>query len=189
MLTKRFDEAFKFAHDLHRTQTRKGTSIPYISHLLAVSAIVIENGGDEDQAIGALLHDAAEKGEGKKTLGEIERRFGNSVAEIVSDCTDSFAEPKPGWRSRKEIYLAKLPATAPQSQLVSLADKIQNAEVIALDYQNHGDTIWQRYEGGAEGMRWYYSALASRFARLMPGPLSDRLGRAVAEIRLSGPLV
>jgi (p)ppGpp synthase/HD superfamily hydrolase len=189
MLSTRFDEAFQFAHDLHRTQTRKGTSIPYISHLLAVSAIVIENGGDEDQAIGALLHDAAEKGDGKNTLAEIKRQFGDSVAEIVSDCTDSFAQPKPGWRSRKEIYLAKLPATAPQSQLVSLADKIHNAEAISLDYQIYGDRIWQKYEDGAEGVRWYYTALATRFARLMPGPLSERLERAVDGIKLRRPPV
>lgn len=187
MLSPRYDEAFKFAHDLHRAQTRKGSSVPFISHLLAVSAIVIESGGDEDQAIGALLHDAAEKGDGKNTIADIKRQFGDSVAEIVSDCTDSLAEPKPGWRSRKEIYLAKLPATSPQSQLVSLADKIHNAEAIALDYQIYGDSIWLKYEDGADGVRWYYAALATRFARLMPGPLSDRLARAVAGIKLRTP--
>ena len=110
MLTRRYDQAFQYAHGLHREQSRKGTDIPYISHLMTVSAIVIENGGNEDQAIAALLHDAAEDQGGTATLDEIRRRFGGSVADIVYDCTDAWTEPKPEWRSRKEAYLVKLPA-------------------------------------------------------------------------------
>src|SRR5438046_8170990 len=105
MLTHRYDEAFRYAHELHGTQKRKGTSIPYISHLMIVSALVIENGGTEDQAIGALLHDAAEDQGGRKTLDDVRKRFGNVVAEIVSDCTDAWddGQPhKPDWRQRKE---------------------------------------------------------------------------------------
>jgi (p)ppGpp synthase/HD superfamily hydrolase len=130
MLTTRYDGAFRYAHELHRTPTRKGTSIPYLSHLMIVSGLVIENGGTEDQAIGALLHDAAEDQGGADTLKDIRTRFGDAVAAIVSDCTDSWDEPKPEWQSRKEIYLAKLPAKPPQSLLVSLADKTHNAESI-----------------------------------------------------------
>src|SRR6202165_1818736 len=106
MLTGRYDEAFRYAHELHSNQKRKGTSIPYISHLMIVSALVIENGGTEDQAIGALLHDAAEDQGGTKTLNEVRRRFGDVVAEIVSDCTDAWDDPKPLWKPRKEAYLA-----------------------------------------------------------------------------------
>jgi hypothetical protein len=127
-LTTRYDDAFRYAHDLHRMQKRKGTSVPYISHLMVVSALVVEHGGDEDQAIGALLHDAVEDQGGAATLNAIESRFGRLVAEIVSDCTDSWEEPKPDWRLRKEAYLATLPAKPARSLLVSLADKTHNAE-------------------------------------------------------------
>jgi (p)ppGpp synthase/HD superfamily hydrolase len=171
LLTERFDEAFHYAHRLHRTQTRKGTAIPYISHLMTVAALVVEHGGNEDQAIGALLHDAAEDQGG---------RFGDAVAEIVADCTDAWTEPKPDWRRRKEAYLANLSAKPKQSLLVSLADKTHNAEAILFDYRVLGDPLWQRFNGGAEGTRWYYSALADVFSQTMPGRLSDRLSRAVA---------
>ncbi len=178
MLTRRYDEAFRYAHELHGTQTRKGTSIPYISHLMIVSALVIENGGSEDQAIGALLHDAAEDQGGAETLEDVRTRFGNAVAEIVSDCTDSWDEPKPEWQPRKEAYLAKLPAKPARSLLVSLADKTHNAEAILFDYRVLGDELWERFNGGAEGTRWYYRSLANIFSEKMPGRLSDRLSRA-----------
>jgi (p)ppGpp synthase/HD superfamily hydrolase len=100
LLTSRFNDAFRFAHELHRAQTPKGTPIPYISHRMTVSALVIEHGDNEDQAIGALLHDAAEDQGGAETLDEIRRRFGDPVAEIVSNCTDAWTEPKPEWFER-----------------------------------------------------------------------------------------
>ena len=181
MLTDRFDDAFQFAHRLHRTQTRKGTPIPYISHLMTVAALVIEHNGNEDQAIGALLHDAAEDQGGAETLEEIRKRFGDAVAEIVSDCTDAWTEPKPDWRPRKEAYLAKLPSKPARSLLVSLADKAHNAEAILFDYRVLGDPLWQRFNGGAEGTRWYYGALTDVFSQTVPGRLSDRLSRAVAD--------
>src|SRR5215831_5244587 len=148
LLTHRFDEAFQYAHGLHRTQTRKGTTVPYISHLMAVAALVIEHGGDEDQAIAALLHDAAEDQGGLATLGDIERRFGAKVAEIVSDCSDACTEPKPEWRARKKAYLAKLSTKPKCSLLVSLADKVHNAEAILYDYRVLGDRLWARFTGG-----------------------------------------
>jgi (p)ppGpp synthase/HD superfamily hydrolase len=179
MLTSRFDDALCFAHQLHRAQTRKGTTTPYISHLMIVSAFVIENGGNEDQAIGALLHDAAEDQGGIETLQIIRDRFGDSVAQIVSDCTDSWIEPKPEWRIRKETYLSELPFKPKASLLVSLADKTHNAEAIFSDYQILGEALWPRFNGGADGSRWYYSSLANIFERAMPGPLSRRMSRAV----------
>jgi (p)ppGpp synthase/HD superfamily hydrolase len=178
VLTGRYDEAFQYAHELHGTQKRKGTSIPYISHLMIVSALVIENGGTEDQAIGALLHDSAEDQGGAPTLDEVRKRFGDVVAQIVSDCTDSWVEPKPDWRPRKEAYLAELPTKPPRSLLVSLADKTHNAEAILYDYRVLGDALWSRFNGGADGTRWYYNELAEIFAKVMPGRLSDRLSRA-----------
>lgn len=176
----RFDEALVLAHDLHRNQTRKGTQIPYVSHLLAVSAIVIENGGDEDQAIAALLHDAAEDQGGRATLDHVRRQFGASVASIVADCTDAWTEPRPAWRERKEAYLARLPRKPRRSLLVSLADKTHNAEAILFDYLELGDGLWPRFSGGAVGTRWYYGELSAIFSSAMPGRLSDRLNRAVA---------
>jgi (p)ppGpp synthase/HD superfamily hydrolase len=109
---------------------------------MIVSALVIENGGTEDQAIGALLHDAAEDQGGMKTLDEVRKRFGDVIGEIVSDCTDAWDDPKPLWQPRKEAYLAELPAKAPRSLLVSLADKTHNAEAILFDYRVLGDALW-----------------------------------------------
>ena len=180
ILTDRFDEAFTYAHGLHRRQARKGTAIPYVSHLMTVAALVVEHGGDEDQAIAALLHDAAEDQGGAETLEEIRRRFGDPVAAIVADCTDAWTEPKPAWRARKEAYLARLPGKPACSLLVSLADKTHNAEAILFDFRELGDDLWERFNGGAEGTRWYYGSLAAVFAGAMPGRLSDRLRRAVA---------
>lgn len=178
MLTDRFDTALILAHDLHRGQTRKGTQISYISHLMTVSALVIEHGGTEDQAIAALLHDAPEDQGGARTLKLIRERFGDDVAEIVADCTDAWEEPKPAWRARKEAYLAKLPTKASASLLVSLADKTHNAEAILYDYRDIGEALWDRFNGGRDGTRWYYRALADLFGKKMPGRLADRLDLA-----------
>jgi (p)ppGpp synthase/HD superfamily hydrolase len=146
---------------------------------MIVSALVLENGGTEDQAIAALPHDAAEDQGGAPTLEVVRDRFGDGVAEIVSDCTDSWPEEKQEWRPRKEAYLAKLPAKPQQSLLVSLADKTHNAEAILSDYRVLNDGVWERFNGGAVGTRWYYQSLANIFSQVMPGRLSDRLSRAV----------
>ena len=140
-LTERFDDALRYAHELHHRQTRKGTRIPYASHLIAVAALVIEHGGDEDRAIAALLHDAAEDQGGAPTLAMIRTKFRDAVAAIVSDCTDSWVEPKPPWRARKEAYLASLPNRSAKSLLVSLADKTHIAEAILIDYRELGDAL------------------------------------------------
>jgi (p)ppGpp synthase/HD superfamily hydrolase len=179
VLTTRFDDAFRYAHQLHQGQVRKGTTIPYVSHLMTVSALVVEHGGDEDQAIAGLLHDAAEDQGGTQRLAEIRVKFGNAVADIVADCTDAWTKPKPPWRQRKEAYLKALPNKPQASLLVSLADKVHNAEAILFDYRVLGESLWGRFNGGAEGTRWYYGALACCFTNLMEGRLSDRLSRAV----------
>jgi (p)ppGpp synthase/HD superfamily hydrolase len=157
-----------------------GTSIPYISHLMTVAALVVEHGGNEDQAIAALLHDAAEDQGGAPTLVEIRTMFGSPVAAIVSDCTDAWTDPKPPWRARKETYIAGLSKKPSASLLVSLADKTHNAEAILFDYRVLGDSLWDRFNGGRDGTRWYYSSLANVFSDTMPGRLSDRMARAVA---------
>jgi (p)ppGpp synthase/HD superfamily hydrolase len=180
VLTERFDDAFRFAHELHRAQRRKGTPIPYISHLMTVAALVLEHGGTEDQAIAGLLHDAPEDQGGAATLDEIRRRFGNTVGKIVADCTDAWTDPKPEWHERKKAYIQRLPHKSRDSLLVSLADKTHNAEAIFWDYRKHGEALWSRFNGRAHGTRWYYNALGEVFQRALPGALSDRLAKAVA---------
>lgn len=180
MLTPRFDQALALASDLHRTQIRKGSCVPYVSHLLAVCSLVIENGGDEDQAIAALLHDAAEDQGGVAILAKIRDCYGDVVAEIVADCTDSWGDPKPPWRQRKELYLESLPTKPSRSLLVSLADKVHNARSILFDLRAGGSEVWTRFTGGREGSLWYYGELARFFTAAMPGPLADELDRTTA---------
>jgi (p)ppGpp synthase/HD superfamily hydrolase len=179
-LSERFDDALVYASRLHRTQIRKGSGIPYVSHLLAVCSLVIEHGGSEDQAIAALLHDAAEDQGGEARLNEIRALYGAAVAEIVADCTDSWTEPKPPWRPRKAAYLAALPSKRPASLLVSLADKTHNAGAILGDYQVLGGALWDRFTGGRDGTIWYYRSLSAVFDTAMPGALAAQLSRTVA---------
>jgi (p)ppGpp synthase/HD superfamily hydrolase len=180
-LSDRFDDALAYASRLHREQTRKGSGIPYVSHLLAVCSLVIEHGGNEDQAIAALLHDAAEDQGGEARLSEIRARYGAAVADIVADCTDAWTEPKPPWRPRKEAYLAALPSKPSASLLVSLADKVHNASAILGDYQVLGDKLWDRFKGGREGTIWYYRSVSEVFDRAMPGALAEQLSRTVRQ--------
>lgn len=181
-LSDRFDDALAYASRLHREQERKGSGIPYIAHLMSVSALVLENGGDEDQAIAGLLHDAAEDQGGEAQLAIIRERFGPVVAEIVADCTDAWVEPKPPWRARKEAYLATLDRKADRSLLVSLADKTHNAEAILADKLAIGEAIFDRFTGKREGTVWYYDQLAQFFHLRMPGQLADRLLNASRSI-------
>lgn len=180
MLSERFDQAFAHASALHREQRRKGGDIPYLAHLMSVAALVLEHGGTEDQAIAALLHDAVEDQGGQPVLDEIEDRFGEGVARIVAECTDSRVEPKPPWRERKEAYIAKLPEKGPETLLVSLADKTHNARSILDDYRQLGDGLWARFNGGREGTLWYYRALSEFYIHALPGPLASELARTVA---------
>ena len=179
-LSKLYNEALVYASDLHRDQVRKGSGIPYIAHLLSVSSRVLSAGGTEVQAIAGLLHDAAEDQGGYDTLNDIRRRFGADVAQIVSDCTDSWIEPKPDWLLRKEAYISLLPAKAASSLLVSLADKVDNAEAILNDYRNIGDAIWDRFTGRREGTIWYYRKLSTIFNEVLPGRLARELSLTVS---------
>ncbi len=186
MLTERFDDALLFAHEVHRRQKRKGTGIPYVSHLLAVASLVLEHGGTEDQAIAGLLHDAAEDQGGEEMLARIREKFGERVARIVADCTDTYEEPKPPWRPRKEAYIASTARKSAESLLVSLADKVHNARSILVDLRRHGPALWERFAGGRETI-WYYESLARAFrdaqgARSM-GALIEELEHTVEQIR------
>ncbi len=181
-LSGRFEEALVFAARLHAGQTRKGTSIPYIAHLLAVTSIILESGGNEDEAIAALLHDAIEDQGGASTREEIRRRFGNTVVEIVNGCTDADVIPKPPWRARKEAYVAHIREAPASVRLVSAADKLHNARAVLADYRELGNSLWNRFNGGKEGTLWYYRSLVDAFHEAGLTPLIEELDRVVSEI-------
>ena len=182
MLSARFEEALVFATQLHAKQTRKGTSIPYIAHLLAVTSIVLEHGANEDEAIAALLHDAIEDQGGAATREDIRRRFGDTVVAIVDGCTDAEVIPKPPWRARKEAYIAHVREAPASVRLVSAADKLHNARTILADYRQLGDSLWQRFNGGKEGTLWYYRSIVNAFRAAGTTPLVEELDRVVSEI-------
>ena len=183
-LTKRFQEALTFAAELHSTQTRKGTDIPYVAHLLAVCGTVLENGGIEDEAIAALLHDGIEDQGGAPTREVIRARFGDRVVEIVDGCTDAEGEPKPPWRQRKEAYLAHLRDAPAAVLLVSAADKLHNARAVLTDYRELGEALWDRFNGGREGTLWYYQSLVDVLGATPAAPqqLASELARTVGEL-------
>jgi (p)ppGpp synthase/HD superfamily hydrolase len=179
---EKFEEALLYAARLHRDQTRKGTDTPYVTHLLAVASIIGESGGTENEVVAALLHDAPEDRGGKERLQDIRERFGDEVAEIVAGCTDTYEDPKPEWRPRKEAYVAQV-ATAPASvQLVSAADKLHNARSILADLRSRGDELWDRFIGDKEGTLWYYRALVEAYAGAGANPIVEELDRVVREI-------
>ena len=181
-LTERFSEALVYAADLHCAQRRKGTDVPYISHLLSVAAIVLEHGATEDEAIAALLHDAIEDQGGRPIRDEIVSRFGRGVADIVEGCTDAEVTPKPPWRARKERFLAGLPQAHRSVLLVCAADKLHNARTLVDDYRLVGDALWQRFNGGKQGTLWYYRAVVTVLAAVSPGPLVEKLSQTIAEL-------
>jgi (p)ppGpp synthase/HD superfamily hydrolase len=181
LLGARFEDALAFAARVHRSQLRKGGEIPYVGHLLGVCSLVIEDGGTEDEAIAALLHDAVEDQGGDAMLGQIRERYGPAAADIVLACSDTTQTPKPPWRERKEAYLAHLD-DAPISVLrVSLADKLYNARAIRRDYELEGERVWERFNrrAGRDGQLWYYDELATRFSELYPSPMATELREVV----------
>lgn len=181
-LSTRFEEALAYAAHLHAGQTRKGSDIPYIGHLLGATSIVIQYGGNEDQAIAALLHDAAEDQGGRDTLAQIRGRFGENVADIVAGCTDSWTVPKPPWRARKEAYIAHLGQASQAELLVSAADKLHNARTILSDYRVVGEAVWDRFTGRKKGTLWYYHALVDALRTYYPSPVVEELARVVSEL-------
>jgi (p)ppGpp synthase/HD superfamily hydrolase len=182
VLTGRFDDAFVYASCLHKHQVRKGSRIPYISHLMEVSGLTLEYGGGEDEAIAALLHDAVEDQGGERTRAEILKRFGPRVTEIVDGCTDTDENPKPPWRARKEAYIAHLRHAPLPVRLVSACDKLHNARSLVRDYRISGESVWSRFSGGREGTLWYYRALVEALAPDGIEVLFDELNRVVTEL-------
>jgi len=187
-LTERFEHAVGYANRIHANQTRKGTGIPYLSHLLGVASLVLENGAEsEDEVIGALLHDAAEDQGGRLRLDDIRERFGDVVAHIVDACTDTYEDPKPPWRGRKETYVAhvreRVGSGGDEPALrVSLADKLYNTRSILADVRESGEAVFERFSGKRDGTLWYYAALVDAF-RGFPNRMVGELDRTVGELR------
>lgn len=187
-LTERFDHAVRYADRIHANQTRKGTDVPYITHLLGVASLVLENGAQsEEEVIGALLHDAAEDQGGRPRLDDIREQFGEQVGHIVDACTDSYEDPKPPWRERKEAYVAHIRARVERggdeaALRVSLADKVHNVRAIVADVRESGGDVFARFNGKRDGTLWYYAALVDAF-RGFPNRMVGELERTVAELR------
>lgn len=177
----RFDEALVLASSLHRTQVRKASGVPYISHLLAVTSLVLDEGGSEDVAIAALLHDAAEDQGGEATLAGIAAAFGPEVARWVRQASDTFELPKPEWEARKQHHLAAIPMADPEARLIMLADKVHNARSIVADYARVGSEVWERFSVPRESTLWYYESLLDVFERdlspVLYGALSEFVSR------------
>jgi GTP pyrophosphokinase len=188
MLTGRFPAAFALAYLAHGQQFRKKTGIPYMAHVMAVSALALEHGADEDIAIAALLHDTVEDSvDGEATHTIIQQEFGGRVARIVMACSDAVAvpgKPKPEWRTRKERYLQHLDEDADSDVLlVSACDKVHNAGSILADLRSEGDVVWQRFTVSDPSQQlWYYTSVAEILQRRLPGALTDQLGEIVNEI-------
>ena len=173
VLTPRYAEAVQYMSELHAGQTRKSTNIAYISHLLGVSSLVLEAGGDEDMAIAALLHDGPEDQGGRATLDEIRARFGGRVAHIVEGCSDSLSEDpedKDPWKDRKVAYLDHLKDADDDTLTVSLADKLHNARAIATDLMIMGPSTWDRFNASPPEILWYYESIVEIAHRRQANP-------------------
>jgi (p)ppGpp synthase/HD superfamily hydrolase len=183
ILTGRFEEALRYAHEVHAGQTRRGSNAPYFGHLLGVASIVLDDGGDEDEAIAGLLHDAPEDHGGRSRLEDIRSRFGDTVARIVEDCTDSWETPKPPWLERKRAYIEHARHLSASSLRVSAADKVHNAYAILRDLRNVGEDVWARFNAGADDVMSYYESLVRAYRDAGGGRLVDELDRIIRGIQ------
>jgi hypothetical protein len=182
-LTPQFSAAVEYARELFAQDTRKQTAVPYLSHLLAVAAIVLEHGGSEEAAIAGVLHDAAEDHGGHARIDDIRRRFGSVAADVVATCSDSLepeGAPKRPWWERKVAYLEAMARADATSALVAAADKLHNARSVRADYRTLGPQLWARFnaDAGRSGTLWYYR----RVVEVLPPRLSSRARPLGAEL-------
>lgn len=182
LLSIRFVEALVYALGLHRRQKRKLLDVPYATHLMSVASIALEYGASEDEAIAALLHDAVEDQGGESTYRTIHRRFGVTIADIVHECTDSYGEPKPPWRERKEAYLRRLAQASSSARLVKAADTLDNCRSLTHAYRRRGESVWNHFRGGRDGTLWYFRQTVETLKSFPPHPLVEELDRTVAQL-------
>jgi (p)ppGpp synthase/HD superfamily hydrolase len=180
-LSSDFDDALALASRLHRKQRRKGSETPYIAHVLAVTAIALEYGATESEAIAAVLHDAVEDQGGQKRLMKIRDQFGKRIARIVAGCSDTTEKPKPPWPERKEAFVERLREATYSVRLVVAADKVHNVRDVSASYQIHGEDFWSQFNGGRDGTLWYYRAVVDALWSAAQ-PEEDRLIVLVAEL-------
>ena len=184
-LGQRFTDAVGFAREKHHGDVRKCTRIPYLSHLLAVASLAIEDAASdpqlddrfEDIAMAAVLHDVVE--DTPVSVSEVADRFGPEVARIVQACSDAESTPKPPWRERKEAYIEHLEEADQAVLCVALADKRHNARCIVNDAAELGPEFWNRFNAGPDEQIWYYTTVAEVITRRRPGPAADELRRTV----------
>ena len=181
----KYKKALDFAYRIHFDQNRTKTKIPYFTHLVSVSNHVIEDGGTTDEAIGGLLHDAVEDQGGLKTLKKIRKLFGNKVAQIVNECSDTIVVPKPPWLTRKKKYLSDIKKKSQSSMFVSLCDKLHNGSSIVNDYKRKGKEVWTRFSATPKQVAWYYEGLYKEFSKHLKGHkvLKDNYLMVVKEIK------
>lgn len=192
MLTSRLDDALTYARQVHAGDVRKGTGVPYLAHLLGVTSLVLEHGGDEDQAVAALLHDTAEDHGGRRRLADVADRFGGRVAAIVAACSDSLGDegaPKAPWWERKVAFLTAIAGERDDALVVTAADKVHNVRALVADHRRLGPVLWERFnpDAGRAGQLWYHrrlhEELAGRASAELPWtPLVEELDLGVAAL-------
>jgi (p)ppGpp synthase/HD superfamily hydrolase len=185
-LGEKFEQALLFALRIHAGQTRKGSRTPYYAHVLGVASLVLEDGGSETEAIAALLHDTAEDGGGQRTLDQIRAQFGEEIAGIVLDCSDTLETPKPPWRARKQAHIDHLQTSRPESVRIMLADKVHNATNLLHSLHERGPAVWENFKGGREGTLWYFREMHAVFSQTRSGCLLDEFARLIMEIENYG---
>jgi (p)ppGpp synthase/HD superfamily hydrolase len=186
LYSERLAQAFAFATERHGRQLRRGTSIPYVTHPIAVCALVGEHGGTEDEMIAALLHDTVEDTGGIEVLEQIRRRFGDQVADLVKDCSDDTAtrpEERAPWLARKTRYLEHIACAAPGLLRISIADKLHNLDAIAADLEHEGPSVFDRFGTGRDGVVWYYGALVEVLGAAVADENDNGLTRLCERLR------
>lgn len=178
---ERVADALAFAAEAFAARSRKGTTIPYLTHLLQVMVTVGENGGDEEQMIAAVLHDYLEDIR-DATRDELEARYGARVATYVEKLNNSTTHPKPPWEARKRAYIAMLREEAPDLKLISVADKLHNATSIVRDFERHGESVFARFSASRDQTLWYYRAVVDALATGFDHPVVDELRATVARM-------
>jgi (p)ppGpp synthase/HD superfamily hydrolase len=189
-LTDRFTRAVDYARHLH-IERRKGTSIPFMAHLLGVASLVMGEVGqvafpvNEDMVIAALLHDAVEDHGGEPRLRDIEANFGTHVARMVEGLSDSLVEDasnKEPWEKRKADYIERLCNEPANVKLISAADKLYNARTMLDEYRTVGAQVWDRFKRGRNEQIWYFNEVLKIFKASGRNRIVDELGRVVAEL-------
>ncbi|MCU0691954.1 MAG: HD domain-containing protein [Polyangiaceae bacterium] len=185
LVPDRIASAFALAAEVHVDHVRKGSGVAYLTHLMAVSALVGEHGGDEDLMIAALLHDVLEDRPDRVDLATIIRRFGWRVGHVVVGCSDCLGKPKPPWEQRKRAFLARLPGASSDVKLVVAADKLHNVSALLGDFASHGDVVWNKYNAPKERQCWYLRGCVEALRSGWSNDILEALDSSVSRLELA----